>query len=108
MTRRQAQEDILFCSMHTPDQRDKLLEGTVNKIYDNHETQINSLELKIRAKEQIIDKNIFDIREKDKIIERLKAENKKYIDHIALKHLKEPIIFCAACSKKISIPKETT
>ncbi|MDD2267847.1 hypothetical protein [Sulfuricurvum sp.] len=46
------------------------------------------------------------LKAKDEEIERLKAENKKYMEHITLKHLSEPIVFCASCSEKVIMLKD--
>lgn len=81
MTREQAIEVLIIKA-----NKGEFVESILNQIYDDFEAQIKA---------------------KDEEIERLKAENKKYMEHITLKHLSEPIVFCASCSEKVIMLKDS-
>lgn len=64
----------------------------IDQIYNDHEEQL-------KAKDELMAK-------KDEEIERLRVENRKFMEYITLKQLSEPIIFCASCSGKVIKLKE--
>ena len=68
-------------------------EHSSTKVYKSAKKYIKSLEAKLKAKDEEID--------------RLIVENKKYMEHITLKHLSEPIVFCASCSEKVIMLKDS-
>ena len=81
MTREEALE-VLIVKANKGD----FVKDIINQIFDEHEAEIQQLQLALRAKEQIIDKKVFDIRAKDEEIAKLK----RTIDSAIIRVLKDP------------------
>lgn len=111
MTREEAHFNLGNISGNDIEEDFHWIRKLINQIYNHHETAI---EILMKANEEEISRHFNEcekyeaqLKTKDEEIERLKAENKKYMEHITLKHLSEPIVFCASCSEKVIMLKDS-